>query len=198
MPDNSRLNRLLQAIDQANAQDPNLEQVSGQTLARELIYGQRMSARLAAFTPDASEHLRIAARAQHIERWMKPRADYPEGRIGYRKWRTDLGVFHAQRAGALMTAHGYGNDDVERVQSLLQKRHLHQDTEAQRLEDIACLVFIEYYLADFAKKHPRDKIISIIQKTWKKMSPEGHQAALVLPLAADLTTLVTEAVRLQP
>ena len=35
--------------------------------------------RLAAFRPDAPEPLKIAARAQHIERWTVPRTSYPEG-----------------------------------------------------------------------------------------------------------------------
>ncbi len=64
----------------------------------ELLYGQRMSATLARLSPDASEHLRIAARGQHIERWTTPRRSYPEGRAGYLKWRKDLKE-HACPAG---------------------------------------------------------------------------------------------------
>jgi len=47
------------AIDAANAADPNSE-LDGRPAA--LVYGERMSEELARRSPDASEHLRIAAR----------------------------------------------------------------------------------------------------------------------------------------
>ncbi|MEE8140552.1 MAG: DUF4202 family protein [Alphaproteobacteria bacterium] len=50
--------------------------VRGAPRPAELLYGQRMSARLAVFCPAASEHLRIAARAQHLERWKLPRPQF--------------------------------------------------------------------------------------------------------------------------
>ena len=81
------LARTLRAIDAANSADPTIEE--SQPAA--LLYGQRMSAELARLVPDASEPLQIAARGQHIERWLLPRAAYPEGREGYlawRRWRT--------------------------------------------------------------------------------------------------------------
>jgi hypothetical protein len=43
-----------------------------------------MSETLARMAPNASEHLRIAARGQHIERWTSPRTKYPSGRAGGR------------------------------------------------------------------------------------------------------------------
>ena len=191
----ARLDRLLLTIDHANSRDPNREQLNGQAHPRELVYGQRMSEQLAAFSPEASEHLQIGARAQHIERWTQPRNLYPLGRTGYKQWRSQLSLFHAQRAGELMEEQGYSTEDIDRVKFLLQKRQLHRDTESQTLEDVVCLVFIEYYLADFAEKHPRDKLIDIIRKTWKKMSEEGQGAALQLALPQDLTAILREAVR---
>ncbi len=194
MSKSARLDQLLLAIDRANSHDPNCEQVNGQALPRELVYGQRMSHALTTFCPHASEHLQIAARAQHIERWTIPRNLYPLGRTGYKKWRSQLNLFHAQRAGELMEEHGYSTEDIDRVKFLLQKRQLHRDTESQTLEDVVCLVFIEYYLADFAEKHPRDKLIDIIRKTWKKMSAEGQGAVLQLALPQELTVILREAV----
>jgi len=47
-------------------------------------------------------------------------------------------------------------------------------------EDAICLVFLENEFVDFLGKHEEDKIIEILQKTWKKMSRQGHQAALEL------------------
>ena len=77
---------VLAANDRANAADPNSE-VDGRPVA--LVYGERMSEELARRSPDASEHLQIAARCQHVERWKIARADYPDGRVGYLQWRTD-------------------------------------------------------------------------------------------------------------
>jgi len=54
-----------------------------------------MSERLAQFQPEASEHLQIACRAQHIRRWALDRSDYPEGRTGYKTWRSRQARLHA-------------------------------------------------------------------------------------------------------
>lgn len=175
--------------------DPNQETCaqSGQTIAKELLYSQRMTQELAEFAPNAGEHLQIAARAQHIERWKSPRSDYPEGRTGYKKWRAELGLYHANRAAELMADAGYEQQDCERVKFLVQKRQMRQDAETQTLEDVICLVFLRHYLTDFANKHAEDKLIDIIQKTWKKMSDNGHAAALKLPFSEDLSHLVSKA-----
>ena len=191
----NHLSLVLEKIDEANALDPNQEACpsSEQLVAKELLYGQRMSEQLSLFAPEASEHLQIAARAQHIERWKSPRSDYPEGRAGYKKWRAELSLFHANRVVELMMEVGYAEDACERVKFLVQKRQLRQDAETQTLEDVICLVFLQYYLADFTAKHQEEKLIDVIQKTWKKMSDTGHQAALKLPLPQDLLSLVTKA-----
>lgn len=187
------LPKVIQLIDFANLQDPNKESNQGKPCAKEWLYSQRMSQRLQAFNPDASEHLKIAAHGQHIERWTSPRSAYPEGRTGYKKWRAELGLFHAKRVGELMAEAGYAEEDIERVKYLVQKRGLKRDEETQCLEDVICLVFIEHYLEDFARKHDEDKLIDIIQKTWNKMSESGHQAALELPLSEEMLTLVKKA-----
>ena len=82
---------------------------------------------------------------------------------------------------------------VGRVQQLLLKSRLKVDPEVQLLEDVACLVFLESYFADFARKHDEDKILRILRKTWKKMSPRGHEAALALELSPDARALVERA-----
>ncbi len=79
-----RLEAVLAAIDEANAADPARE--DGEPAA--LLYGRRMSEVLEDFAPAASDHLKIACRGQHIERWTRPRADWPEGKAGYLRWRT--------------------------------------------------------------------------------------------------------------
>ena len=185
---------LIEKIDAANARDPNRElDDSGTSVPKEQLYARRMSAKLEQFCPDASEHLRIAAHGQHIERWTSARSDYPEGRSGYKQWRAELGLFHANRCAELMQECDYASDDIERVKYLVQKRGIKRDRETQTLEDVICLVFLDHYLEDFAAKHTRDKLIDILQKTWPKMSPEGQAAALQQSYSADMLNLIKEA-----
>jgi len=189
----SRLEKTLTAFDAANLQDPNTEMVDGKTVAKEWIYAQRMSAHLHKFCDSPSEALQLAARSQHICRWKSPRSDYPMDRSGYKKWRLDLGQLHGEIAGEIMAAQGYDDSMITRVKDLLLKRSLKRDDEVQALEDVICLVFIEFYLEDFAQKHDEEKLIDIIRKTWNKMSPKGHEAALKLPLSDAMLGLVGKA-----
>lgn len=193
MTDLSRLENTLNAFDHANLQDPNTKMVDGEVVAKEWIYGQRMSTQLHKFCNAPSEVLQLAARSQHICRWKIPRNDYPMDRSGYKKWRLDLAQMHGDIAGELMTQQGYDETTISRVKDLLLKRSLKRDDEVQALEDIVCLVFLEFYLEDFASKHTEKKLIDIIQKTWNKMSAKGHEAALQLPLSSDMLALVTKA-----
>lgn len=192
---NELFNRCVALFDAANAQDPNIEQWEGAPIAKELLYAQRMSKTLLAFAPDASYALQLAARAQHIERWTSPRSNYPEGRTGYKQWRSELLLYHARRAGELMAQAGAQAEDIARVQYLIQKRSMARDPETQCLEDVICLVFIEHYLAEFAAKSGYDeaKLIDIIQKTWVKMSPRGQAAALKLPLDSHVAAVIGRA-----
>lgn len=189
-----RLTRAIALIDQANSADPNSENDEyGAPQPKELLYGKRMSELQEAFAPQASEHLKIAVRAQHIERWSSPRNDFPEGRAGYKKWRANLGLFHAQRAAEICVQVGYPQEDADRVQYIVQKRGLKRDTDSQALEDISCLVFLKYYLENFSNKHNEEKLIDIIQKTWAKMSDDAHTTALKVQLKPHLSKLVEKA-----
>lgn len=190
MSGHQRLNRVFAAIDQANAQDPNIVVIDGLPTPVELLYGQRMTETLNTFAPDASECLQIAARAQHIERWRSPRTAYPEGRSGYKKWRSELALFHGQRAGEIMATENYTSDEIERVKYLLQKRQLKRDPETQTLEDVICLVFLQYHFEDFVTKHSEEKIIDIVRKTWNKMSDDGHKSALKLTFSEKISTIL--------
>jgi hypothetical protein len=151
-----------------------------------------MSETLARLAPEASEVLRIAVRGQHIERWTTPRTSYPEGRAGYLKWRNALKEFHARRVGEIMAAAGYGSDDVARVGALVRKERLKSDAEAQMLEDVACIVFLEHYLGDFTQKTDADKLADILAKTWTKMSALGHEQARKLDLPPLVRSLLEQ------
>lgn len=173
-------------IDEANARDPNLISDGGARVPAELVYGQRMTAMLARVYPDASDDVRLAVRAQHIRRWEVPRASYPMDRPGYLRWRKDLGRKHAEWAGEILERVGYSAEQVARVGALVRKENFRRDAEAQAVEDIASLVFLAHYAADFAAKHPPEKVISILVKTLAKMSDDGKAAALTLDLPAPV------------
>ncbi|MDE2578214.1 MAG: DUF4202 domain-containing protein [Hyphomicrobiales bacterium] len=185
----TRLSETLDAIDAANSKDPTLE--NGQPAA--LLYGRRMSERLAQFQPDASEPLQIAIRGQHIERWTIARSAYPMDKAGYYAWRNALKEVHADRLEAIMREKGYDDASIARVRSIVRKERVRSDAEAQTLEDIAALVFLEHYAADFAPKYEEAKVIDILRKTWRKMSEAGHAAALKLPLAPGVGAVVQKA-----
>lgn len=179
----SKLATALAAIDTANAKDPRMDE--GQPEA--LLYGQRMSAECDRIFPNASETLQIAARGQHIERWVLRRADYPEGRAGYLKWRRDLGAHHATRVGEIMADAGYGEDAINEAAAMLRKEGIKRNDQVQALEDVICFVFVKWYFAPFAAKHSPEKVLDIVAKTARKMSPEARTRALSeFDLPADL------------
>lgn len=188
-----RLERVFELIDAANALDPHTEWLDGEPQPRELLYGRRMSACLARVSPEPSEALRIAARGQHIRRWEVPRKNYPDTREGYLKWRTGLYGFHAERLAELMAVAGYETTLIERVKTLVQKRGIKTDPEVQMLEDVICLVFLEHYFAAFAQDKAPEKLIVIVQKTWRKMSESGHALALQLPFPEPVQRLLATA-----
>ena len=188
-----RFRAAMARIDAANGEDPNREVVGGVEQPEELVYARRMSAWLERLAPDASEALRLAARAQHIRRWSIPRRDYPMDRAGYHRWRSTLYRFHAEAAGVILADVGYDAATIAGVQALIRKEKVKSDPEMQTLEDVVCLVFLENYFTDFSAKHDAAKVVEIVRKTWRKMSPRGQQAASGLPLPPAARSLVEQA-----
>jgi hypothetical protein len=152
-----------------------------------------MSAVLARLYPDASEALRLAVRAQHLRRWTVPRSSYPMDRTGYLRWRNDLKRKHAEWTAAILSECGYEEVEIARVAALIRKEALKRDAEAQALEDVACIVFLKSYVEDFAVKHSEEKVASILEKTWAKMSERGRAAALGLALSPPIRALIQRA-----
>ncbi|KEQ11517.1 DUF4202 domain-containing protein [Endozoicomonas numazuensis] len=185
----SRIQQTLAAIDALHAQDP--ETVEGK--AKELIYAENMSAWLEKLNADASDELNIAVRSQHLCRWEIPRSEFPMDRPGYLKWRTELGKLHARKAVEIMQTQGYSKESCQQTESIIRKLGIKRNTETQTLEDCACLVFIETDFLNFAEKHPEEKVIRIVQKTWAKMSEQAHQEALALDLPAEALSLIQKA-----
>lgn len=188
------------AFDKANSEDPNMEMANGKEYPKELLYAQRMTEMQERYAPDASEAVKLACRAQHIQRWKSPRSNFPMDRNGYLQWRTGLYKFHAETAGKLMKKAGYDEEMIERVMSIISKKGLKVNPETQLMEDVVDLVFIEYYMIGFASSHPEydeAKWIAIIKKTWNKMSERAHEFALAgkVALPEALVPLILKAVK---
>jgi hypothetical protein len=189
----SRLERALAELDRINEEDPRAEIVDERAVPKELLYARRMSETLATFEPDASEELKLAVHAQHVARWRIPRSSFPDGREGYKKWRVRLMDLHATVAAEVLREVGYEEGAVARVAQLLHKDGIKRDPDVQTLEDVACLVFLRWYLAEFASEHDDDKLVDILRKTWRKMSARGREAAATLDLGERGTRLLGRA-----
>ena len=188
------------AFDQANTEDPNKEMADGKEYPKELLYAHRLSEMLQRYAPGADEAVKLAVRAQHIQRWKIPRGDYPMDRSGYLQWRTGLYKFHAETAGRIMRETGYDDDMITRVKTIVSKKGLKVNSETQMMEDVVDLVFLEDYIAGFAAQHPEyteEKWVQIIRRTWQKMSSRAHEFALAgkIKLPEALQPLILEAVR---
>jgi hypothetical protein len=186
-------------FDAANSEDPNQETADGKTWPKELLYSHRMADMIDRFAPDAPDTVKLAVRAQHIQRWKSPRDAYPMDRNGYLQWRTGLYKFHAETAGRLLAEAGYDDSFIEEVKKAVGKRGLKVNPNSQMLEDCADLVFIEHYMLAFAEKHPEyseEKWLEIVRKTWKKMSQEARDFALAgkISLPEPLLPLIQKAV----
>jgi len=176
----ARFHQVLRRFDDENARDPNLVIIEDTARPRELIYAQWLTDWVLRLCPEPSEALQLAARCQHICRWQIPRNSYPMTRAGYLRWREELKRFHAEKSTEILREAGYPEDIIARVRDLNLKKNFGADPECQLLEDALCLVTLQYQLGDLMDKTEPDKMITILQKTWKKMSPAARREALGL------------------
>jgi hypothetical protein len=188
-----RLTTALATIDAANADDPNVMVVDGVERPKELAHAELMTHWVRTLDPDCSEEQVLAARAHHLRRWTIPRASYPEGRSGYLKWRTALKRQHADEVGTILQDAGYDEAAIARVQAIVRKRGLGQDPAVQVHEDALCLVFLETQFDELAGKLGDDKTIDVLQKTAKKMSVAGLDAARTLRFSPQAAALLDRA-----
>jgi len=191
--DDPAFREAIRRFDDANSADPNTMVIEGKPVPHELFYAQRLTEWVERLSPSASPALLLAARCQHICRWMIPRSSYPMTRAGYLKWRTDLKQFHAKKSGEILAESGCSADLIARVQDLNLKKNFGQDLELQTLEDALCLVTLQYQLTDLIRKTDPDKMIGILQKTWKKMSSQARDEAIRLSYPEDQKTLLSQA-----
>ena len=190
-----RFRRAITAIDAANAGDPNRIALRGAERPKELAHAELVTEWIARLAPDASEALRLAARAHHVRRWEIPRASQPADRAGYHRWRKALHEHHARVVGELLAGAGYAQAEIARVQDLVRKRGLGRDPEVQALEDALCLVFLETQLTELAARMDAAKLVGVMRKTLRKMSSSARALAAELPLDAVSRALLARAVR---
>jgi len=192
--DQARFDQAIASFDALNKQDPNLEVSAGNKYPKELLYAQRMSAMLKRYASAASEELQLAARCQHIQRWKIARTSYPMTKAGYYQWRNELKSLHADIAQTVLREAGYDDVAISRVCSLVRKAAPLNDSEAQTLEDVVVLVFLESYLEQFVAAHSdydEAKFIDILNKTLRKMSTKARAAALtMIDLPSGLVPLI--------
>lgn len=193
MPSTEQLDKAYTAFDSYNSSDPNKEECNGIFYSKEVLYAERMTEKLKEYASDADEYVQLAARCQHIGRWEIPRISYSMDRKGYLQWRSQLAVHHAKIAEKILTECGYTGDTIEKVKFLLQKKQLHQNPDTQLLEDVICLVFVQYYLGLFAAMHEDEKVIDILKKTLKKISSRAIEEVVKIPVSDKVKTLIQKA-----
>jgi hypothetical protein len=198
MKDQTRFNNTIASFDAINAQDPNQINIDDKQQPKELVYAERLSEMLNRYAPDASEALKLAIRAQHIQRWISPRSDYPMTKPGYMQWRSNLKNHHAEVASKVMQDQGYDAETIQQVASLLKKENLRTNADTQTLEDVIVLAFLEHDLADFVEKYrdyTEEKFLTILRKSYLKMSEQGRAAALtIINIPEHLLPVVLKAV----
>lgn len=133
-------------------------------------------------------------------RWEVPRSTFPPTRPGYLAWRAKLKSLAASDVAALLSTSPSIQPplepaEVDRVAALIRKENLSADHETQVLEDVACLVFLDHQFDGFQAKEEIDeeKIVTILRKTWEKMSEKGREIALGMELSERAQTLIAKA-----
>jgi hypothetical protein len=190
MADAVRFMKAIQSIDLLNDVDRKRVTDEGRDVGYELYFSRLLFAKTLSLNSVASEALLLAARAQHVSRWKMPRSDFSIGRAGYLKWRSDLKRYHATVAADVLGDAGYDKATIDQVRTINLKENLKSNPDAQTMEDALCLVFLEVQFSEFRLKTSEEKIISILRKTWGKMSDRGQKAALALELGEEEARLI--------
>ncbi|NQY10473.1 MAG: DUF4202 domain-containing protein [Flavobacteriales bacterium] len=184
----------IKAFDAANSKDPKTIEINGKYIPFELAFSDRLTMWIGRLTQSPSDALLLAARCQHIERWTKPRDSYPTGKTGYLNWRSDLKIYHAERSTEILKSLDFESDLIEQVSIINQKKAIKLNEDAQLMEDALCLEFLDFQLERFSKKYDDDKLITILKKSWKKMSENGRNLALQISYSDNVLALIKIAI----
>lgn len=188
-----RVQACVAAIDEMNAVDPATLVFEGSRHPQALLEGRRAQAWVERLRADARPALRLAARAHHIRRWEVPRDRFPRTRRGYLAWRTHLYGFHAGILAGIMSAAGFGEDQIERARTILRKEGIKRDPDVQTHEDAVSLAFLEVRLEQFIPSVSDEQLLRALRRTWAKMSPAGQAEARSLVLSRPAAAAVQAA-----
>lgn len=191
--DDDLLGSGLSAIDAANGEDPVTVEVDGRTVAREVARSVRVSHWLTVLEPDADVGQRLAARAHHLRRWELARTDYPEGRAGYLRWRSEQKKRHAAAVGPLLRDVGFDDATIDRVCRLVAKTDLGTDPAAQTHEDALCLAFLEQQYDTLTDQLGEPRMVAVLRRTAVKMSPQALDAVGDITMTERGRALLAEA-----
>ncbi len=189
----SMIEQAFRRFDEMNSRDPKQIEVDGTRRPRELSLALSLYSWVKRVQPQAGPALLLASRCQHLMRFSMPRSEYPEGRVGYLKWRKELSRKHADLATKELFDVGFDQAVIDQVRKINLKQELKTDPDCQAMEDALCLSFLEQEYPVFCDKHGDEKVIDIVRKTWRKMSERGHKLALELPLEGRAKDLVEKA-----
>src|SRR5690606_41391653 len=139
-----KLNKAFSLFDAYNRRDPTVFKIDGHVEPSTYFYTVKLYDWVKKLDPEASEALLLASRSQHIGRWEVPRSTYPEGRVGYLQWRSDLSTFHAQKAAYILNIVVYDEDTIDCVQIIILQEKLKIDVEIQTIDNVLVLVFLVF------------------------------------------------------
>jgi hypothetical protein len=189
----AKLEEAFEQFDSYNKQAPDSVIWQGEDYPSEYFYSIKLHEWVKKLDPDATEALLLASRSQHIGRWEIARSAYPEGRVGYLTWRSDLSKFHASKAKEILATVGYDEDTITRVGEIIRKQKLKSDPDVQTIENALCIVFLIYQFDDLIEKLSEEKMIDILRKTWSKMSEPGQSVALGLSYSEKARAMLSKA-----
>ena len=188
-----KYNDALKLIDKAHNEDPAYVTIDGNKVSDEFLYSERMLNQLLAYYPDSNPFIKLSAKCHHLKRWEVDRKLYPMDKQGYFNWRRVVAKHQLNIAKEILTKAEFSEEEIDKVISCLKKENIKRIPEAQIIEDVACMVFIQFYLEEFAKPHQDDKVIDILYKTMLKMSDPGIETCKKLPLSNKVAHLVKKA-----
>jgi hypothetical protein len=191
----NKLDQAFELFDNYNKRSPERITWENEEYPIEYFYAIKLYEWVVKLAPDADESLLLASRCQHIGRWEIARKSYPDGRVGYLKWRSDLSKYHAGIATEILAEVGYDEETISRVRQIVLKQRLKSDPEVQTMENALCLVFLQYQYDDLITKVTEEKMIDILRKTWGKMSDPGRDMALSLQYSEQGRNLILKALK---
>jgi hypothetical protein len=173
-------------------EDPVQLFYDGQSIGEETLYAYRMLEMLRAYQPVSSPQLEVAAMAHHLKRWEIKRSDYPLDKQGYFLWRRQVAKHQLSLTAQVLDQSGFDASERDQIIAILKKENLNTNPLAQVMEDVACMVFVQYYLEAFAAPHNTDKVVDIVRKTMLKMSKRAIDETAQLPLNDNVSRLIAQ------